>query len=59
MSPQDHPEFMQYPEQVIQGIKSSKDWVKVVEHKLGLALETLFHGQQSAVSMLQQLYTEV
>jgi polyhydroxyalkanoate synthesis regulator phasin len=43
----------------VQGIKSSKDWEKVAEHKVGLALETLSHGQQSAVITLQHLYTEV
>jgi hypothetical protein len=31
----------------------------VAEHKVGLALETLSHGQQSAVTAQQQLYTEV
>jgi hypothetical protein len=40
--PEDDPEFMQYLE-VVQGIRTSKDWKKVVEHKVGLALETLFH----------------
>jgi hypothetical protein len=30
-----------------------------VEHKAGLALETLSHRQQSVVTALQQLYTEV
>jgi hypothetical protein len=45
MSPEDHPEFMQYLEEVVQGIKSSTDWEKVVEHKAGLALETLSHRQ--------------
>jgi hypothetical protein len=59
MSPEDHPEFMQYLEEVVQGIKSLKDWEKVAEHKVGLALETLSHGQQSAVTTLQHLYTEV
>jgi hypothetical protein len=50
---------MQYLEEVVKGIKFSKDWEKVAEHKLGLALETLSHGQQLAVSAVQQLYTEV
>jgi hypothetical protein len=59
MSPEDHPEFMQYLEEVVQGIKSLKDWEKVVEHKVGLALETLSHRQQSAVTALQHLYIEV
>jgi hypothetical protein len=59
MLSEDHPEFMQFLEEVVQGIKFSKDWEKVVEHKMGLALETLSHGQQSAVTTLQQLYTEV
>jgi hypothetical protein len=58
-SPEDHPEFMQYLEEVVQDIRSLKDWEKVAEHKVGLALETLSHGQQSAVTALQQLYTEV
>jgi hypothetical protein len=31
----------------------------MAEHKVGLALEILSHGQQSAVTTLQQLYTEV
>jgi hypothetical protein len=52
MSPEEHPEFMQYLEEVVQGIKSSKDWEKVAEHKVGLALQTLSHGQQSAVTAL-------
>jgi hypothetical protein len=59
MSPEEHPEFMRYLEEVVQGIMSSKDWEKVAEHKVGLALETLSHGQQSAVTALQHLYTEV
>jgi alcohol dehydrogenase class IV len=59
MLPEDHPEFMKYLEEVVQGIKSSKDWEKVAEHKVGLALETLSHKQQSAVTALQHLYTEV
>jgi hypothetical protein len=46
MSPEDYPEFMQYLEEVVQAIKSPKDWEKVAEHKVGLALETLSHGQQ-------------
>jgi hypothetical protein len=50
---------MQHLEEVVQGIKSSKDWEKIVEHKVGLALETLSHGQHLAVTALQQLYTEV
>jgi uncharacterized protein YqfA (UPF0365 family) len=50
---------MQYLEEVVQGIKSSKDWEKVVEHKVGLAFQTLSYGQQSAVTALQHLYTEV
>jgi hypothetical protein len=50
---------MQYLEEVVQGIKSLRDWEKVVEHKVEPALETLFHGQQLAVTALQQLYTEV
>jgi hypothetical protein len=59
MTPENHPEFMQHLEEVVPGIKSSKDWQKVAEHKVGLALETLSHGQQSAVTTLQHLYTEV
>jgi polyhydroxyalkanoate synthesis regulator phasin len=59
MSQEDHPEFMQDLDKVVQGIKSSKDWEKVVEHKMGIALETLSHGQQSVVTALQQLYMEV
>jgi exonuclease VII large subunit len=59
MSREDHPEFMQYFEEVVRGIKSSQEWEAVVEHKVGLALETLSHGQQSAVTALQHLYTEV
>jgi hypothetical protein len=58
MSPEDHPEFLQYLKEVVQGIMSLKDWEKVAEHKVGLALETLSHGQQSAVTTLQQLNTE-
>jgi hypothetical protein len=50
---------MQYLEEVVKGIKSLKDWEKVAEHKVGLALETLSDKQQSAVTALQQLYTEV
>jgi hypothetical protein len=50
---------MQYLEEVVKGIKSSKDWEKVAEYQVGLALENLFHGQQSAVTTLQQLYTKV
>jgi hypothetical protein len=56
---EDHPEFMQYLKEVVNGIKSLKNWEKAVEHKVGLALGTLSHGQQLAVSVLQQLYTEV
>jgi hypothetical protein len=56
MSPEDHPEFMQYLEQVVKGIKSSKDWEKVVKHKVELVLETLSHRQQLAVTALPQLY---
>jgi hypothetical protein len=52
MSPEDHPEFMQYLEEVVQGIKSSKDWEKVTEHTVGLVLETLSHEQQLAVTTL-------
>jgi hypothetical protein len=59
MSPEDHPEFMKYLEEVVQGIKSSKEWEEVAEYKVGLALEILSHGQQSAVTALQHLYTEV
>jgi hypothetical protein len=59
MSPEDHPEFMQYLEEVVRGIKSSKECQAVAENKVGLALETLSHGQQSAVTALQHLYTEV
>jgi hypothetical protein len=59
MSPEEHLEFIQYQEGVVQGIKSSKDWENVAEHMLGVALETLSHGQQSAVTVLQPLYTEV
>jgi hypothetical protein len=59
MSPEDHPEFMQYLEEVVMGIKSSKDWEKVADHKVELALETLSHGQQSAITTLQQFYREV
>jgi hypothetical protein len=36
---------MQYLEEVVKDIKSLKDWEKVVERKLGLALETLSHEQ--------------
>jgi hypothetical protein len=32
---------MQYLEKVVKGIKSSKDWEKMAEHKVGLALKTL------------------
>jgi hypothetical protein len=37
MSHEDHPEFIHYLEQVMQGYKSSKDWQKVAEHKVVLA----------------------
>jgi hypothetical protein len=40
-------------DQVFQGLG------KVGEHKVGLALATLSHGQQSAVTALHHLYTEV
>jgi hypothetical protein len=50
---------MHYPKVLVKSIKSLKDWEKVVEHKVGLALETLSHGQQLAVTTLQQLYMEV
>jgi hypothetical protein len=50
---------LQYLEEVVEWIKSSKDWEKVVEQKVGLALETLSHGQKSAVNAPQHLYTEV
>jgi hypoxanthine phosphoribosyltransferase len=50
---------MQYLEEVVKGIKSLQVWEKVVEHKVGLALETLSHWQQSAVTALQWLYMEV
>jgi hypothetical protein len=53
MYPEDHPEFIQHLEEVVQGIKFSKDWEKVMEHKVQLALDTLSHGQQSAVTTLQ------
>jgi hypothetical protein len=59
MSPEAHPKSLQYLEEVLHRIKSSKDWAKVAEHKVGLTLETLSHRQQSAVTTLQQLYTEV
>jgi hypothetical protein len=59
MSPEDHLEIMRYLEEVVKGIKSSEDWEKVVENEVGLALETLSHGQQSTVTALQQLYIEV
>jgi hypothetical protein len=44
---------------VLQEIKSLKEWEKVMEHKVGLAMEILSHRQQSAVTALQQLYTEI
>jgi hypothetical protein len=59
MSPEEHPEFIQYLKEVLQGIKSSKDWEKIAEHKVRLALETLSYGQQLAVTMLQHLYMEI
>jgi hypothetical protein len=59
MSPEERPEFMRYLEEVVQRIKSWKDWEKVAEHKLGLALDTLSHGQQLAATALQHLYTKV
>jgi hypothetical protein len=59
MSPEDHPEFMSYLEDIVQGIKSTKDWERVVEHNVGLALKTLSRGEQSAVNALQQFYAEV
>jgi hypothetical protein len=59
MSSEDHHKFMQYLEQVVHGIESSKDREKVAEYKVGSALENLSYGQQSAVTALQQLYKEV
>jgi hypothetical protein len=59
MSQEDYPKYMQHLEEIVQGIKSSKDWEMVADHMVGLALETLSHGQQLAVITLQQLYTEV
>jgi hypothetical protein len=59
MSPEDRPEFMQYLEEVVKGIRSSKAWEQVAEHRVGVALEALSHGQQSAVTALQHLYTQV
>jgi hypothetical protein len=50
---------MQYPEQVVQGIKSSKDSENVVEHNVGLALETLMQVQQSTVNARQPLYQDI
>jgi hypothetical protein len=50
---------LQYLEEVVQGTISFKDWEKVAQHQVGLALETLSHGQQLAVTTLQQLYSEV
>jgi hypothetical protein len=58
-SPEDHPEFMQYLEEVVKGIKSSKELEEIAEHKVGLALENLSEEQQSAVTALQYLYMEV
>jgi hypothetical protein len=43
----------------VKGIKLTKEWEEVAEHRVGLALETLSHEQQSAVTALQHLYTEV
>jgi hypothetical protein len=40
MFPENHPEFMQYLEEVVQGITFSKDWEKVAEHRVQLALES-------------------
>jgi hypothetical protein len=59
LSPDKHPELMQFLKQVVQAIKTSKEWKKVSEHKVGLALEILSQGQQSAVTILQQLYGEI
>jgi hypothetical protein len=59
MSPEDLPEFMRYLEEVVQGIKWSKDWKKEAEHKVGFALENLSCGQQLAVTALQHLYRKV
>jgi hypothetical protein len=53
MSSKDYPQFMQYLEEVVQRIKFSKEWEKVVEHKVGLALKTLSHEQQLAVTALK------
>jgi hypothetical protein len=50
---------LHYLKEVVKGIKSLKDWEKVAEHKLGLALENLSQGQQLVVTTLQQLYNEV
>jgi hypothetical protein len=41
-----------------EGYQVLKDKEKVVEHKVGLALENLSQRQQSAVTPLQQLHTE-
>jgi hypothetical protein len=43
----------------MQAMKSLKDWEKVVEHKLEMALETFSQGQHSAISALHQLYREI
>jgi hypothetical protein len=59
MSPEDHPEFIQYLEEIVHGIKSSKEWEEVVEPTVGVALETLSHGQHWVVTALQYLYTKV
>jgi hypothetical protein len=59
MSREDNPEFMQCLEEVVCGITFSKEWEKVIKHKVGMVLETLSHGQQSAVTALQQLYSEI
>jgi hypothetical protein len=50
---------MQYLKEVGQGMKSLKDFEIVVEHKVGLALETLSHRAQLAVTSLPQLYIEL
>jgi hypothetical protein len=50
---------MNYLEQLVQGIKSSKDWEKVAEYKVSLAVETLFQGQQLAINSLHRLYGEM
>jgi hypothetical protein len=50
---------MQYLREVVKGIRSLKEWEEVAEHKVGLALESLSHGQQWAVTTIQHFYTEV